>query len=113
MNLSDVVVTIFVTVVTAVITFVGYEIRKNEQARTIFNALEPLAKDAVIAAQKLGVTEYLTGAMKKSHAVQAVIQALLDAGFTVKNEQVVINAVEKAYAQQRGLLEQYPQKKED
>jgi len=109
MNFSDVVVTIFVTVVTAVITFVGYEIRKNEQARAIFNVLEPLAKDAVIAAQKLGVTEYLSGVAKKNHAVQAVIQALLDAGFTVKDKQVVINAVEKAYAQQAELLKNYPQ----
>lgn len=110
MNFSDMVVTIFVTVVTAVITFVGYEVRKNEQARTIFNVLEPLAKDAVVAAQKLGVTEYLTGAMKKNHAVQAVVQALLDAGFTVKDEQVIVNAVEQAYAKQRDLLKQYPQK---
>lgn len=108
--MMDGVVTLFIAIVTAVIAYVGYEIRKNEQVRTIFNVLEPLAKDAVIAAQKLGVTEYLTGAMKKNHATQAVIQALLDAGFTVKDEQVVINAVEKAYAQQRDLLEQYPQK---
>lgn len=108
--MMDEVVTLFIAIVTVVIAYIGYEIRKNEQARTIFNALEPLAKDAVIAAQKLGVTEYLTGAMKRSHAVKAVTQALLDAGFTVKDEQVVINAVEKAYAKQRDLLDQYPQK---
>ncbi|WP_304652229.1 phage holin, LLH family [uncultured Ligilactobacillus sp.] len=113
MDFTDVVVTALVTVITAVITFLGSEIKKNVQARTIFNVLEPLAKDAVIAAQKLGVTEYLSGAMKKNHAVKAVVQALLDAGFTVKDEQVVINAVEQAYAQQRDLLKQYPQKKED
>lgn len=48
--------------------------------------------------------------MKKNHAVQAVFQALLDAGFTVKDEQVIVNAVEQAYAKQRDLLKQYPQK---
>lgn len=108
--MMDEVVTLFIAIVTVVIAYVGYEIRKNEQARTIFNALEPLAKDAVIAAQKLGVTEYLTGAMKKNHATQAVIKALLDAGFTVKNAQVIRNAIEKAYAEQKELLKQYPQK---
>ncbi len=113
MNFTDVVVTVLVTVLTAVITFLGSEIKKNVQARTIFNVLDPLAKDAVIAAQKLGVTQYLSGAMKKNHAVQAVAQALLDAGFTVKDEQVIVNAVEQAYAKQRDLLKQYPQKKED
>lgn len=113
MNFTDVVVTTLVTVLTAVVAFVGNEIKKNEQARTIFNVLEPLAKDAVVAAQKLGVTEYLSGAMKKNHAVKVVGQALSNAGFTVKDEQVIKNAVEKAYAQQRDLLKQYPQKEKE
>ena len=52
--------------------------------------------------------------MKKNHAVQAVAQALLNAGFDVKDEQIIVNAVEKAYAEQKELLDQYPQKtKED
>lgn len=110
MDFTDVVVTVLVTVLTAVITFLGSEIKKNVQARTIFNVLEPLAKDAVVAAQKLGVTEYLSGAMKKNHAVKVVGKALSDAGFTVKDEQVIVNAVEQAYAKQRDLLKQYPQK---
>lgn len=114
MDFTDVVVTVLVTVLTAVITFVGSEVKRNMQARTIFNVLEPLAKDAVIAAQKLGVTEYLSGVAKKNHAVQVVAQALSNAGFTVKDEQVIKNAVEKAYAEQKKLLDQYPQKtKED
>lgn len=114
MNFTDVVVTTLVTVLTAVVAFVGNEIKKNEQARTIFNVLEPLAKDAVVAAQKLGVSQYLSGAMKKNHAVQTVVQALSNAGFTIADEQVIVNAVEKAYAEQKKLLDQYPQKtKED
>lgn len=110
MEFNDVVVTVLVTVLTAVITFLGSEIKKNVRARTIFNVLEPLAQDAVVAAQKLGVTEYLSGAMKKNHATKTVTQALLNAGFTVKDEQVIVNAVEQAYAKQRDLLKQYPQK---
>lgn len=108
--MNDAVLTLLLTVITAVIAYVGNVIAKNDKARTVFNVLEPLARDAVIASQKLGVTEYLSGAMKKNHAVQAVIQALLDAGFTVKDEQVIRNAIEKAYAEQRELLKQYPQK---
>ena len=112
--MMDALVTLFITIITAVIVYVGSEIRKNERARTIFNVLEQMAKDAVVAAQKLGVNDYLSGAMNKNHAVQAVSQALLDAGFTVKDEQVIVNAVEQAYAKQRDLLKQYPQKdKED
>lgn len=114
MNTNELVVTLLATVLTAVISYCGNVLVKNNRALTIVRALEPLAKDAVIAAQKLGVTEYLTGVAKKNHAIQSVAQALLNAGFTVKDEQVISNAVEKAFAQQRDLLKQYPQKsKED
>lgn len=114
MEFNEVVVTILATILTAVISYCGHLLAKNSQALTILHALEPLAKDAVVAAQKLGVTEYLTGTAKKNHAIQSVAQALLNAGFTVKDEQVISNAVEKAFAQQRDLLKQYPQKsKED
>lgn len=113
MEFNDVVVTVLATVLTAVISYCGHLLAKNSQALTILRAIEPLAKDAVIAAQKLGVTEYLSGAAKKNHAIQSVAQALLNAGFDIKDEQIIANAVEKAFAQQRGLLKQYPQKKED
>lgn len=114
METNELIVTVLATILTAVISYCGHLLAKNSQALTILRVLEPLAKDAVIAAQKLGVTEYMTGMAKKSHAVQAVAQALSDAGFTVKDEQVIKNAVEKAYAEQKKLLDQYPQKvKED
>lgn len=46
-------------------------------------------------------------------ALETYSQALSDAGFTVKDEQVIKSAVEKAYAQQRDLLKQYPQKEKE
>jgi LL-H family phage holin len=113
METNELIVTVLATVLTAVISYCGNVLVKNNRALTIVRAIEPLAKDAVIAAQKLGVTEYMTGMAKRNHAVQVVAQALSDAGFTVNDEQVIKNAVEKAYAQQRDLLKQYPQKKED
>lgn len=110
MNTNELIVTLLATILTAVISYCGNVLVKNNRALTIVRALEPLARDAVIAAQKLGVDEYLSGAMKKNHAVQAVAQALSNAGFTVKDEQIIVNAVEQAYAKQRDLLKQYPQK---
>lgn len=113
MQFNDVIVTVLATVLTAVISYCGHYFVQNNRALTILRALEPLAKDAVIAAQKLGVTQYLSGEMKKNHAVQAVAQALLNAGFDVKDEQIIVNAVEKAYAEQKKLLDQYPQKEKE
>lgn len=113
METNELIVTVLATILTTVISYCGHLLAKNSQALTILRAIEPLAKDAVIAAQKLGVTEYLSGVAKKNHAVQVVAQALSDAGFTVKDEQIIANAVEKAYAQQRDLLKQYPQKEKE
>ncbi|MCR1900322.1 phage holin [Ligilactobacillus apodemi] len=113
MQFNEVIVTVLATVLTAVVSYCGHYLLQNSRALTVLRALEPLAKDAVIAAQKLGVTEYLSGAMKKNHAVQSVTQAFLNAGFTIKDEQVIKNAVEKAYIEQKELLAQYPQKKEE
>lgn len=112
-RMNDAVLTLLLTVITAVIAYVGNVIAKNDKARTVFNVLEPLARDAVIASQKLGVTEYLSGAVKKNHAVQSVIKALSDAGFSIKDKQAIENAIEKAYAEQKELLAQYPQKEKE
>lgn len=111
--MNDAVLTLLLTVITAVIAYVGNVIVKNDKARTVFNVLEPLARDAVIASQKLGVTEYLSGAVKKNHAIQSVIKALSDAGFSIKDKQAIENAIEKAYAEQKELLAQYPQKEKE
>lgn len=110
METSELIVTLLATILTAVISYCGNVLVKNNRVLTIVRALEPLARDAVIAAQKLGVTEYLSGVAKKNYAVRTVTQALLNAGFTVKDEQVIVNAVEQAYAKQCDLLKQYPQK---
>jgi hypothetical protein len=45
--------------------------------------------------------------------VQTVTQALSNAGFTIADEQLIKNAVEKAYAEQKKLLDQYPQKEKE
>lgn len=113
MNTNELIVTLLATILTAVISYCGNVLVKNNRALTIVRVLEPLARDAVIAAQKLGVTQYLSGAMKKNHAIQVVGQALSNAGFTIADEQLIKNAVEKAYVEQKELLAQYPQKKED
>ncbi len=113
METNELIVTLLATILTAVISYCGNVLVKNNRALTIVRVLEPLARDAVIAAQKLGVTQYLSGAMKKNHAIQVVGQALSNAGFTIADEQLIKNAVEKAYAEQKKLLDQYPQKEKE
>ncbi|KDA46340.1 hypothetical protein Lani381_0360, partial [Ligilactobacillus animalis] len=50
METNELVVTVLATVLTAVISYCGNVLVKNNRALTIVRALEPLSRDAVIAA---------------------------------------------------------------
>lgn len=99
------VVQIVLILVTFAFTYFGKVLVKNKQALTLVQILAPLAKDAVLAAQKLGLDKDLTGAMQKSAAVQAVISGLAKAGFTKVDQQTIENAVEAAYATLKDTLD--------
>lgn len=102
---QDAVVQIVLILVTFAFTYFGKVLVKNKQALTLVQILTPLAKDAVLAAQKLGLDKDLTGAMQKSAAVQAVISGLAKAGFTKVDQQTIENAVEAAYATLKDTLD--------
>ncbi|GMA68786.1 hypothetical protein GCM10025879_20320 [Leuconostoc litchii] len=70
----------------------------NKQVVNLIQVLSPLAKDAVVAMQKLGVTNYLEGEAKKSGAVKIVTQSLTALGFSNADNNLIKNAVEKEYA---------------
>jgi coenzyme F420-reducing hydrogenase delta subunit len=81
---------------------------------SILDAVSPLAKDAVVAAEKLGVDKYIEGTVKKSKAVEYVKNGLDALGFSEADLTVIENAVEKAYAEAKTTLETvYPQKTEE
>lgn len=84
----------------------------NSKANTLLSILETLAKDAVIAARKLGVDKQLSGLQQKSEAVQRVLDKLDSLGFTKADLKLVYDAVEHAYADLKDQLATiYPPKK--
>ncbi|MCM6831212.1 holin [Leuconostoc mesenteroides] len=90
--------------------YVSKVILGNKQVVSLIQVLSPLAKDAVVAMQKLGVTEFLEGEAKKSGAVEIVTAALTALGFSDADETLIKNAVEKEYALLINELDQtYPQ----
>ncbi|MGO3535121.1 MAG: holin [Leuconostoc mesenteroides] len=90
--------------------YVSKVILGNKQVVNLIQVLSPLAKDAVVAMQKLGVSEFLEGEAKKSGAVEIVTKALTDLGFSDAYETLIKNAVEKEYALLINELDQtYPQ----
>lgn len=110
-NVSDLIIAIATATVPVVFAYIAKFLKDNKQATSILDAVAPLAKDAVVAMQKLGATEAIGGSVKKARAVQIVAEALSDLGFNETDETTLANAVESAYAQLKadGALDAYPQ----
>lgn len=113
-NWTELLVSLAVAAVPIIGAWISKQLLANKQALTLVRVLGPLANAAVTAAEQLGVTRTIDGAVKKSTAVQAVKDGLKSLGFTSTDEQTIANAVEKAYADLKdSLAETYPQKTAD
>ncbi|WP_309215977.1 phage holin [Lacticaseibacillus rhamnosus] len=113
-NLTELLVSLAVAAVPIIGAWISKQLLANKQALTLVKVLGPLANAAVTAAEQLGVTDKLSGELKKSAAIEAVKNSLKSLGFTKADEQTIANAVEKAYADLKdSLAETYPQKTVD
>lgn len=109
-NISDLIVAIAV----AVIPVIGAYIVKILKANKFVALLAPLAHDAVVAVQKLGVVKYIEGEAKKSKAVEIVVSALTKLGFKKADLTTIENAVEDEYSKAIAKLGvTYPQMTEE
>ena len=109
-SFSDVVIAVALAAIPVIGGYIGKVITGNSKATTLINVLSPLAKDAIVVMQKLGVTQYLAGEAKKSGAVDIVKTALESLGIDATNEDLIKNAIEKEYALLISELEKtYPQ----
>ena len=112
-SIADVITAVAVASLPIIITYLSKWLKGNRTATTIVSILPTLAKDAVVAMQQLGVEKAIEGETKKSRAVQVVMQALANLGFTNTDETTLKNAIESAYAQLKadGTLDAYPKAK--
>ncbi|MDV3545552.1 holin [Leuconostoc falkenbergense] len=109
-SISDVIIAIALAAIPIIGGWIGKVITGNSKATTLINVLSPLAKAAIVAMQKLGVTQYLEGEAKKSGAADIVKQALSALGLSGTDEAIIMNAIEKEYAALINELDQtYPQ----
>lgn len=97
-NVSEAIVALVVAIIGVVTPYIAKFIKSNKTAQTLVDILPTLAKDAVVALQKLGVTTYIEGEVKKSKAGKIVETALKNLGFTETDEATIANAIESAYA---------------
>ena len=109
-SFSDVVIAVALAAIPVIGGYIGKVITGNSKATTLINVLSPLAKAAIVAMQKLGVTQYLDCEAKKLGAVDIVKKSLLALGLSNANETLIKNAIEKEYAALINELNQtYPQ----
>lgn len=109
-SFSDVVIAVALAAIPIIGGWIGKVITGNSKATTLINVLSPLAKAAIVAMQKLGVTQYLDGEAKKLGAVDIVKKSLLALGLSNANETLIKNAIEKEYVALINELNQtYPQ----
>lgn len=109
-SISDVIIAIALAAIPIIGGWIGKVITGNSKATTLINVLSPLAKAAIVAMQKLGVTRYLDGEEKKSGAINSVKQSLSALGLSDTDEAIIKNAIEKEYAALINELNQtYPQ----
>ncbi|WP_445623867.1 phage holin [Lacticaseibacillus paracasei] len=110
-NLTELLVSLAVAAIPVIGAWIPKELLTNKKALTLVQVLSPLANAAVTAAEQLGMTQEIDGAVKKLTAIQVVKDGLNSLGFTSTDEQTIANAVEKAYADLKdSLSETYPQK---
>lgn len=109
-SFSDVVIAVALAAIPVIGGYIGKVITGNSKATTLINVLSPLAKDAIVVMQKLGVKRYLEGEAKKSGAVYIVKKSLSSLGLSDTDEEIIKNAIEKEYAALINELNQtYPQ----
>ncbi|ABY84319.1 holin [Lactobacillus phage Lrm1] len=113
-NWTELLVSLAVAAVPIIGAWISKQLLANKQTLTLVKVLGPLANAAVTAAEQLGVTDKLSGELKKSAAIEAVKNSLKSLGFTKADEQTIANAVEQSYANLKdSLAETYPQKTVD
>lgn len=112
-NITELIVSLATAAIPIVGAWVAKEILKNKKATAAMNALAPLAKSAVVAAEKLGASKFLTGSEKKNNAVSDVISGLDSMGFTKTDITTIENAVETAFLNAKDEIESaYPRTEE-
>lgn len=113
-NWTELLVSLAVAAIPIIGAWISKQLLANKQALTLVKVLGPLTNAAVTAAEQLGVTDKLSGELKKSAAIEAVKNSLKSLGFTKADEQTIANAVEQSYANLKdSLAETYPQKTVD
>ena len=83
--------------------YVANLIKKYIPDKSLLQALEQFAKDAVVIAEKAGLTDKLLN--KKQYAIDKLQDMLQQAGFSKQDEELLGNCIEHAYCELKHDIE--------
>ena len=93
----------------AICVYVAILIKKYIPNHSLLQALQQFAKDAVVVAEKAGLTDKLLD--KKQYAIDKLQGLLEQAGFSKQEEDLLAGCIEHAYCELKQDIESTYQKK--
>lgn len=108
-TITQIIVAVAGVLTPIVCVYVANLIKKYIPTKDLLQALEQFAKDAVILAEKAGLTDKLLN--KKQYAIDKLQDLLEQAGFSKQDEELLAGCIEHAYCELKQDIESVYQKK--
>ena len=102
-TITQVIVAVAGVLTPVICGYVANLIKKYIPNKGLFQALQQFAQDAVVVAEKAGLTDKLLD--KKQYAIQQLQDMLEHAGFSKQNEELLGSCVEHAYCELKHDIE--------
>ena len=108
-TITQIIVAVAGVLTPIVCVYVANLIKKYIPNNSLLQALEQFAKDAVVLAEKAGLTDKLLN--KKQYAIDKLQDMLEQAGFNNQDESLLAGCIEHAYCELKQDIESVYQKK--
>lgn len=102
-TLTQIIVAVAGVLTPVICGYVANLIKKYIPDKSLLQALEQFAQDAVVVAEKAGVTDKLLD--KKQYAIDKLQDMLQQAGFSKQDEELLGNCIEHAYCELKNDIE--------
>ena len=108
-TITQIIVAVAGVLTPIVCVYVANLIKKYIPNNSLLQALEQFAKDAVVLAEKAGLTDKLLN--KKQYAIDKLQDLLEQAGFSKQDETLLASCIEHAYCELKQDIESVYRKK--
>lgn len=102
-TITQIIVAVAGVLTPAICLYVANLIKKYIPNKSLLQALEQFAKDAVVLAEKAGLTDKLLD--KKQYAIDKLQDMLQQAGFSKQDEDLLAGCIEHAYCELKKDIE--------